>query len=395
MQKKKIVLVILVLCYFAGGFTLSRLNIGLNLEVKYILYIGFVFSIIMTKYKIKVIKLNNNRLSLFYIMSIVYLFITMLSIINSTNKLASLGKFSDLLFLIVLITSLLIVLSDFKEEEFFAFLSKIIIVIGFIYIIPIFMSIFAGADRGGFSLGGYNVITRILFFSACCSIYIYTLNKHIKYFVLTILFFIGIILVGSRGGIVGAVCSLSFLWILKWRFKFKRTLTISFRKILIPIMVLVIIGIVYTPLKRVFDSRVIDLMFSGNGVYTAGRDQLYLKAINMIEKKPLVGYGLDGFMINTGNIYPHNIVLEIMIETGIIGLVFFVAMLILSIIYAMKMKRTTLSIFSILPLYMIVVQMFSGSLYDFRYYFFWFIPLLYFSRNLKMRPNKTETLKPI
>ena len=131
-------------------------------------------------------------------------------------------------------------------------------------------------------------------------------------------------------------------------------------------------------------NRIIGTTFSGNTVYTSGRDLIYADATEMILERPILGYGLDSFTSYTGHIYPHNILLEMVIEIGILGAIVFAVYLIYSLIILFKAKNTSLFLFSGLPLYMIIVQLFSGEFYDFRYYFLWTIPLLhYLNEDLK------------
>lgn len=52
----------------------------------------------------------------------------------------------------------------------------------------------------------------------------------------------------------------------------------------------------------------------------AGRQLLYLQALNIFQNNPLTGAGIGGFHAITGEGWPHNFFLEILCETGIIGL---------------------------------------------------------------------------
>lgn len=54
---------------------------------------------------------------------------------------------------------------------------------------------------------------------------------------------------------------------------------------------------------------------------TSGRDEVYLSALNLIADAPLFGYGLFGYLSKLGY-PPHNILLEIVLGGGLVGLVF-------------------------------------------------------------------------
>ena len=51
-----------------------------------------------------------------------------------------------------------------------------------------------------------------------------------------------------------------------------------------------------------------------------GRGENFTRAIQIISKDPLWGLGLGGYSPENMSIYPHNIILEILCECGIIGL---------------------------------------------------------------------------
>lgn len=53
-----------------------------------------------------------------------------------------------------------------------------------------------------------------------------------------------------------------------------------------------------------------------------GRELLWMAAIDVFESSPLFGAGIGGFFAITGEAYPHNFVLELLAETGIVGLLF-------------------------------------------------------------------------
>ena len=57
---------------------------------------------------------------------------------------------------------------------------------------------------------------------------------------------------------------------------------------------------------------------------TGGRQQMYLKAIDLIKERPILGYGIGGFEKNSNfGGYPHNMFLEIMVSFGFVGLIVF------------------------------------------------------------------------
>lgn len=94
-------------------------------------------------------------------------------------------------------------------------------------------------------------------------------------------------------------------------------------------------------LKRLFTN--ITNSHSGN-VYVdpsvAGRLDLYNEAFDLIQQAPLLGHGIGSFGYLTDyqglSSYPHNIFLEILVNTGVVGLVLFLTALVPIGLYAIK-----------------------------------------------------------
>jgi O-antigen ligase len=68
----------------------------------------------------------------------------------------------------------------------------------------------------------------------------------------------------------------------------------------------------------VFQSRIVDQTVHNR--YLAARDDLWLDAIDWTAERPWFGWGLNGYRANSWT-YPHNIVLEVMVEGGAVGIV--------------------------------------------------------------------------
>lgn len=380
---KKITLLGLLLTFLSGTFSLNRLNMGISIEIRYVLFSGFILALLVIISQRKSNNFLENRLNssliVFLLATFIYIFFALISFFYNLDQVIALEKMATLIFLIFLVISVVVMVSCLKLHEFFSIISIFFILVGILYALPIYLSVISGAYRGDVNFSGPNVTTRILFFASCSSIYRFFLNKKAIYFILTILFLFSIVLVGSRGGLVGAVLILFLLFTIKKISiikKEKMKFNISLKNILYVLVGLVTVFFIYKPVKRVFMERVVGTTFSDNGIYTAGRDIIYADAIKMIKEKPIFGYGIDSFSVYTGHVYPHNLFLEMMVEVGIIGAIFFAIFVFFSIMILFKMIKSPLFIFSGLPLYMIIVQMFSGEFYDFRYYFLWMIPLL-------------------
>lgn len=69
-----------------------------------------------------------------------------------------------------------------------------------------------------------------------------------------------------------------------------------------------------------FSSRNLTLFLTGNATYTTHRtDEIWIRMLNAIKEKPLIGYGLcyDRVLNGAMNMYAHNLVLELMVSFGV------------------------------------------------------------------------------
>ena len=99
-----------------------------------------------------------------------------------------------------------------------------------------------------------------------------------------------------------------------------------------------------------------------NWAGTSGRDILYGDAIILIKQSPLFGHGFFGYWDKLG-FSPHNIILEVLLQGGIIYLMFFLLAMIFLVrkVYKLGKKDTYYEAYSILLIYPLVMLMFSGS----------------------------------
>ena len=63
------------------------------------------------------------------------------------------------------------------------------------------------------------------------------------------------------------------------------------------------------------------------------RKFLLYKAWEIFKEHPIVGVGVGGFHVHTGEVWPHNFFLELLCETGLIGSLFFLVMIILNMVH--------------------------------------------------------------
>ncbi|CAI8900765.1 MULTISPECIES: O-antigen ligase family protein [Bacillus] len=164
----------------------------------------------------------------------------------------------------------------------------------------------------------------------------------------------------SRGGIV-ALILVVILYIILADFLKK------VKMILIALLCLVVIyaacSFMQIDLNQIISSRINDFS-SDKG---SGRFELWEQAINYFMSHPLLGIGAFNFsdyyaFEHNEKLYVHNTYLEILVEAGIIGFLFYLSFLFLFIIKLFKTKLHNKEPFIILTLFAFLLQMVSLSL---------------------------------
>ncbi len=96
---------------------------------------------------------------------------------------------------------------------------------------------------------------------------------------------------------------------------------------------------------------------------SAGRDVIARQAIDLIGKSNLMPNGIGYFSFATGIVYPHNIILEIAIDFGIIGIIFLIIITLLILrknIYIGKNDKLYKYMVAMIFIYSLTRLMFSG-----------------------------------
>lgn len=201
-----------------------------------------------------------------------------------------------------------------------------------------------------------------------------------------------IYLAGSRGPLVALiVCLLLYSMINKGVFRGLMIITaITLPFIFFFEQIIEIMG----QFGSVFIDRVLLALYEGQ---TAGRDSIYRDALNDFFGSPIWG---SGFVLSTGRsggTYPHNLLLESLMATGIMGGMFF-------FIWFFKAVRVSLVFLKTRPLYawigliflqQVIYGMFSLAIYT--HSKFWHLSIIaiciYYSRGYKIS-GRSDALNP-
>jgi O-antigen ligase len=168
-------------------------------------------------------------------------------------------------------------------------------------------------------------------------------NNWIKFFSLSIFgCFMWILFVaGGRGPLISTYLACLGPISVGWRFDFNNSLRIKkyaiFGGIIIFILIIIVLALYVSGSLTLTIKRMFVLFEEGHGASAGARIAYYNNAYNYWAKKPILGYGIGAWPIINSAVdvrgYPHNIILEIMVELGLVGLIIFVSLLIIALKY--------------------------------------------------------------
>lgn len=221
--------------------------------------------------------------------------------------------------------------------------------------------------------GGPNIFARVMSSGIICATYLWGRTGRLPWLAAIPPFFGGLVLSGSRGGMVAFVCAYLFFlvltlrktraWLVKWSIMCGLLVLLAFSDYGVRILRPVLTGrfMVYTLQQKQYGER---------DTYAAAAWQLF-------RESPILGVGVDGFkeLSGTGAVYAHNLVLAVASEGGAIGLFF----LLLAGIVVVTARRKAKSLEHLTALSLAVfyfgASQFSGGYYDCRW--LWVMGALY------------------
>jgi O-antigen ligase len=185
--------------------------------------------------------------------------------------------------------------------------------------------------------GNYSVLAFIF-------VFINFINKKTNILLTSLVFVISLFFVaisGSRQSIVILLLALLSIYLIKpKKYILLNILTCS----------IVSIGIVFLVYAYNAGSSFIRDVFGAQDVFSAmNRDSVYKSAFQLIKEKPVLGFGLGGYHLPyTGldfgevRVYAHNIILELLTETGILGTLLYLFIWLFAyekLLYGIKVKE--------------------------------------------------------
>lgn len=171
---------------------------------------------------------------------------------------------------------------------------------------------------------------------------------------------------GGRGGFLVIITMLLF-WLLIYSINKKRIG--RFVGGVAIVAVLVVIAYIFSKYNSTFSTNVARVFeFIGNGGInwqgTSGRGDIYQRTFALIHERPLLGYGFTGGSYN-GVISTHNLFLEILVDGGIVYLLFWAFVLMR---FATKLRLLIKNNDQYLFLLIVFLTDFVGLMFSFIYW---------------------------
>lgn len=167
--------------------------------------------------------------------------------------------------------------------------------------------------------GGPNIFGRTMGLVALFSLYQALRSRQVVIWsALSMFMMFMVVMTGSRGAFIATLCGAAVMVAIELR----RDRTCLGR--LLQLGAIGVAGIAVSLLSpygsrvmRFLGGRLIEAtLFEG---YTAGRNLLYEKSLELIQQNPIFGIGLESFYAQGIGRYPHNLILEILVEGGFVG----------------------------------------------------------------------------
>ena len=200
-------------------------------------------------------------------------------------------------------------------------------------------------ERGTFPTAGYLTIVFLL----SISIFIVTKGKVMKLvsLVSVVVCGIGILSTGSRANLLGSLFSLSILlfFIIRESFKTKNYAHFVYTTLIILVMFVTFDrAFNYALEKRPALNRLTNIQGMKSSFFETRVESIYVVVLNEVKKNPFFGLGKTASTTVLGGTgAAHNYYLRILVEMGIVGLMFFLYLLLSIIRMSLELNRNSQS----------------------------------------------------
>lgn len=216
-------------------------------------------------------------------------------------------------------------------------------------------------------------------------------GKWYKYLSIIMLPYLVVVLFFSGGrGAFGTLAAGTLILLFLYHKHHRISIPIFIRNLIVlGIFAVIVISIIPDNARGVFTDnmhRVFSFFDKDLDMYsrTSGRDEVMAVAIEQIKANPILGSGLfaykDLFVAKTGQGYPHNFFIEVLLQGGVVFLFVVLFLLIISFNKLVKIARTgRQELLIIFGVYAMTCLMYSGSYMQEPFFWFFFIYIYNFS----------------
>ena len=173
-------------------------------------------------------------------------------------------------------------------------------------------------------------------------------RKNAYFWAIVALFSISLLLINKRGFILDIAISLFVVFLVSRQSEGRIKLRLN-RVLIVLVSILIIIGVLFAmymsiPLVRQSVNNILDKFADDDGTLS-GRAQLYDLALRLFRQHPIVGIGWGNFREQSMHVYnslstktfeTHNVYLQLLCETGILGLAAFLITITWMMVYTIR-----------------------------------------------------------
>lgn len=338
---------------------LNVINDSFKFSHVYLLWIVLVFFLILYIYGIIIKKFRINYFDYIFYILILYAIISTIFAVNI--KLSIFGEFHRNEGLLSILSYYFIFLctKNINNEKYKNNIIKAILVVGIFQVIYSILQVFTDLSfikhykehyMASSLCGNPNFFGSYILMLLMISINKFLLDKNYKYLLLSVIYFIGLILASSTGPFLTFIIVLIFMIILN--FKYTKIKYILCLLILIPTFYITNYLIVnLNKSETVTDNIVSDIVNVSNGSINEisnNRITIWKNSLPLVRKYYLVGAGLDNFgevyEYNTNDLRfdkAHNVYLQILITNGLIPLILTIVLCFITFIKGFKIRNIT------------------------------------------------------
>ena len=256
------------------------------------------------------------------------------------------------------------------------------------FIFEVYLFLFSGSNLLKGRLGEYahspiaygnfynaNIVGCTLMFALVLDLYFYLCDKKNGRIIRIAAFLLGIMLTGSRKGILSAVLACIFMPLLYSHFSGKKTFTRAIKYILMGSIVVAIVLLMLFKIPVLYDiagQRIEAMLFTAKNVgeYTDSslkwRNQFVDLAKSLFMESPVFGIGIDNYAVLNPikGAYSHNNYWELLVGTGIVGTVLYYSVHVTTVFRIVKKRmldNTKKSLYLVIMILMLLMDYYMVS----------------------------------